>query len=138
MAICRFSSDDYQCDFYIYEDVEGYITMWIAGNHAIFDRSELPERPSWNEAWEDTDIESKEWEEYTEKYVAHSKTMSSTLWECERERIDHPHANGHFTFNTPDEVVKFLEEEIIPTGKFIVPDWLIDDLKNWELIGDDD
>jgi hypothetical protein len=31
MSYCRWSSDDYQCDVYVYEDVGGGWTTWVAG-----------------------------------------------------------------------------------------------------------
>ena len=36
MSYCRWSSDDFQCDLYIYEDVNGGWTTHIAGNRVTF------------------------------------------------------------------------------------------------------
>lgn len=33
MSICRFSTDDFQCDLYIYEDIAGCITVHTAHSH---------------------------------------------------------------------------------------------------------
>lgn len=140
MAICRWSSDDFACDFYIYQDASfGGITMWIAGNHSNIDRDSLPGWPTWDAEkfpFETLDAESPEWKEYCRQWMAHKDALRAMLDSCEREVIDHEYAGGHFRFETPDEVVEFLEKEIIPTGKFNVPEWLIPDLKEWELIQD--
>ncbi|MFK3945642.1 hypothetical protein [Pseudomonas fulva] len=42
MSYCRFSSDDYQCDVYVYEGANGYVVS-VAGNRLIF-TEDLPEK----------------------------------------------------------------------------------------------
>lgn len=55
MSICRWSSDDQQCDLYIYEDVNGGITCHVAANHPVFS-GPLPQKvydeTNWNESEE--------------------------------------------------------------------------------------
>lgn len=135
MAICRWSSDEFKCDFYIYQDASfGGITVWIAGNHSIFDRDVLPEYPELPEV--DAADNSNEVKEWAEKYTEYNNALLDVLDNSPREDIDHELAGAHFRFETPEEVVKFLEEDIIPSGKFYVPEWLIPNLRTWELIED--
>ena len=37
MSYCRFSSDDYGCDAYVYEDVSGGFTIHLAGRRYLGD-----------------------------------------------------------------------------------------------------
>ena len=41
MSYCRFSSDDWQCDVYVYADVAGGWTTHVAAVRFVFDK-ELP------------------------------------------------------------------------------------------------
>ena len=36
MSYCRFSSNDYQCDIYVYHDVGGGITVHVAGTRVMY------------------------------------------------------------------------------------------------------
>lgn len=36
MSYCRFSSDDYQCDVYVYQDGNGGWTTHVAGSRYLF------------------------------------------------------------------------------------------------------
>lgn len=42
MSFCRWSSDNYKCDLYCYEDVAGGITTHVAGLRYVGDIPELP------------------------------------------------------------------------------------------------
>jgi len=42
MSYCRFSSDDWQCDVYVYEHVGGFIAIHVAGSRPDFSGVELP------------------------------------------------------------------------------------------------
>lgn len=59
MSFCRFSSDDYQCDVYVYASANGYTTH-IAGSRVVFARP-LPLPVAFNEAhidaWVEREIE---------------------------------------------------------------------------------
>lgn len=47
MSYCRFSTDDYRCDLYIYDDCNGGITTHVAGSRYAAD-TPIPEIP---EGW---------------------------------------------------------------------------------------
>ncbi len=42
MSYCRWSSDDFRCDLYIYDDVRGGVTIHVAGRRHAIDDSALP------------------------------------------------------------------------------------------------
>lgn len=42
MSYCRWSSDDFQCDVYVYEHVSGGFAVHVAGNRVVFTEP-LPE-----------------------------------------------------------------------------------------------
>lgn len=138
MAICRWSDEDFTCDFYIYESsLHGEIQVEIAGNHLDHDVKALgpwPESPSLEELVIKPPTPLVQ--EWAKAYRERNNALRAAMDAAKRTPIDHPYAGRGFHFKTPDEVVEFLEKEIIPSGKFNVPEWLIDSLKNWELIGD--
>lgn len=43
MSYCRWSTDDFQCDLYIYEDVSGGWTTHVAGGRVVWHEGALPE-----------------------------------------------------------------------------------------------
>lgn len=56
MSYCRWSSDDYQCDLYIYEDVYGCWTTHIACKRRVFKEpipAPVPMTRENQEAWRD-------------------------------------------------------------------------------------
>lgn len=55
MSYCRFSTDDYQCDVYVYEDVGGWWSTHVAGNRPVY-AEPLPDPVPFRgntEAWHD-------------------------------------------------------------------------------------
>ncbi len=55
MSYCRFSCDDYQCDVYVYEDVNGGYTTHVAKSRIVFNEP-LPEKASGVEDWIDRSL----------------------------------------------------------------------------------
>ena len=43
MSYCRWSSNDAQCDVYVYEDVMGGFTTHVAGNRKTLSTDQIPE-----------------------------------------------------------------------------------------------
>lgn len=53
MSYCRWSTDDYQCDLYVYEAVDGFV-VHVAANRPVFDEPLPPPAPAPNvdfDAW---------------------------------------------------------------------------------------
>ena len=42
MSYCRWSSDDFQCDVYVYESVAGGFVTHVAANRVVFRMNCLP------------------------------------------------------------------------------------------------
>ena len=84
MSYCRWSTDDFACDLYCYEDVRGGYTTHVAGNRALGDIPKLPAELSADNA-----------EVFSDTLNAQCKFLDA----CEREDITLPHAGE--TFNDP-------------------------------------
>lgn len=48
MSYCRWSSDDSQCDVYVYEDVMGGFTTHVAGNRKTLSKDQIQEPVSFD------------------------------------------------------------------------------------------
>lgn len=124
MSYCRFSSDDWMCDLYIYENASiGGWTIHVAANrHKREDIPELPPIPV------DDDLELEAWaEKYHEQLDAVDKAT--------RIPIDLPHAGETFQeetreatldrvrelralgYNVPERVDERLIEEMVEEGQ---------------------
>src|SRR5690606_10625668 len=123
MSYCRFSSDDWLCDVYVYEDVRGGWTTHVAGARHVLDRSNLPEitvevgHPDWPAQYvarhqaligqmiafegEGTDIEGKRPGPF---YKASQIKRVGRM-----EEINLPHAGETFNDPTPGDCADRLE-----------------------------
>lgn len=112
MSFCRFSSDDYRCDFYAYESAEGY-ELYIARNRVLWDPT-----PS-AMTKEALQLPAAEWAELHRAYM-------DALNAATRENIAHPSAGGHFLFESlqqlRDKIAELSEEG------FHAPAWLLPEL----------
>jgi hypothetical protein len=89
MSYCRWSSDDWRCDLYCYEDVSGGWTTHVAGRKPIDVPRELP----WPNKSPDDDKEA--WKKWQASHDAAMKYLET----AEYRNIDLPHAGD--TFNDP-------------------------------------
>lgn len=115
MSYCRWSTDDFQCDLYIYEDVYGGWTIHVAGNRVVYTEP-LPE------PIELTDSNFDDW-------WARRKIVDEMVSRAEREPIGLPHDGARFNeptaadaadrvrelralgYKCPDDVEQALREE---------------------------
>ena len=111
MRYCRWSSDGFMCDVYVYENVSGKWTTHVADNR-ILERA--PER-WWN------GITDEEFHEANEKYNKHMDTVG-------RESIGLPHDGETFDDDTPGECADTLKE--LKRIGYNVPQYAIDELRN--------
>ncbi len=81
MSYCRWSSDDYNCDLYIYESVGDFWALHIASSRYII-KPKVGEYNDREELYKDSNF----------------------------EKIDLPHAGGNFEFGSPGECADFCEE----------------------------
>ncbi|MEY2161412.1 hypothetical protein [Rhodanobacter sp. FW106-PBR-LB-2-11] len=86
MSYCRFSSDQYACDVYVYAGIGGGFVTHVARQRFVF---EPPLPPP--VAFEESNIDA---------FVRHAAEVQSRVDQAPREPIDLPHAGE--TFDDPD------------------------------------
>lgn len=124
MSYCRWSSDNWRCDLYCYEDVSGGFTTHVAGNRVV---GEIPRDPSVLELVRGT-ISDDEW---TTLHRAALKFLQT----APREPIGLPHDGESFNdpdlpsflkritelremgYNVPDHVFDRVQEEIAASSE---------------------
>lgn len=111
MSYCRFSSDDYQCDVYCYQDVCGGYTTHVAEYRFVFDE-ELPPPVSIENA--------KDW-------VARYQKVSAMVKRSKRQRIGLPFDGKQFNEEDAEACAKRLQE--LKDLGYKVPQYAIDALK---------
>lgn len=87
MSYCRWSSDDFQCDVYVYEDVYGVFTTHVAGNRKTLPKDQIPEPVQF-------DVNN------IEAFIEREEKVAQLLEVIERKSIGLKH-DGE-TFNDPD------------------------------------
>lgn len=112
MSYCRWSTDDFQCDLYIYADVRGGFTTHVAGYRPVH-REPLPEPVDFH-------ADTLGW------FARHQKVMKM-MDAAEREPIGLPH-DGE-TFN--DETLDGLLTRILALREvgYRFPDYVLDDIR---------
>lgn len=111
MSYCRFSSDDYGCDVYVYEDALGFVTH-VANNRLRFDEP-LPPRVS----FQDEDA-----------WVARMVLVQKRAETAPREPIAMPHAGETFVDPTAEALITRLED-LVRLG-YRIPTYVFDVLRN--------
>lgn len=114
MSYCRWSSDGFMCDVYVYEDCSGGWTTHVATNRV---KERAPE----------IFVPGATPEEYRERYDKYRKHMDTV----ERERINLPHAGESFNDATPGECAQRLQD--LKALGYNVPQYAIDALLEEEL-----
>lgn len=82
MSFCRFSSDNWRCDVYCYEHVDGGFTTHVAGNRIVGD---IPTEPSWDLLKDNPD-----------QFMVEHNAVMAFLETCKRDPIGLPHDGAHF------------------------------------------
>jgi len=111
MAYCRWSSDDWSCDIYCYEDCWGGFTTHVAGNRVVGD---IPKTPPLTKA------------SISDYMVAH-KAQMAFLEMCQRKPLGLPHAGE--SFNDPDAASCADRLEELRVIGYNVPQYAIDALR---------
>jgi hypothetical protein len=123
VSYCRFSSDNFHSDVYVYESCYGGYQTYVAGNRVVGDIPKTPE--NW---WKDPNKD-----EAIEAYLkAHNEQMEFVRT-ATRESIDLPHAGESFVdnsleellgrllwlrslgYNVPESAIEMIKEEIEET-----------------------
>jgi hypothetical protein len=112
MSYCRWSSDDFQCDVYVYDGGGGWTTH-VAGNRPV--GAVPPTPPKRNDpAW-------------PREFLAAHQAQMAFLETCERVAITLPHAGESFHDDTPGECADRLE--MLRALGYKVPQYAIDELR---------
>lgn len=117
MSYCRWSSDGWRSDVYVYEDVNGGWTTHVASNRCVHPSGEqCPELPG--------RTDDPEW---AERFVEAYERSSAWREECVLVPINLPHDGESFNDPTPGACANRLEA--LRTLGYYVPQYAIDDLR---------
>ena len=116
MSYCRWSTNDFQCDVYVYEDVAGGWTTHVACNRVLYNEP-LPDPVPFDKESIDAFIER------------HNKVMEMVN-NAERVPIGGPSDGQSFNDATPGKCADWLE--VLRSEGYIVPQFAIDTLKEEE------
>lgn len=114
MSYCRWSSDDFQCDVYVYESCYGGCEIHIAGNRVVF-KEPLPDPIPYTV-------------ENAEAYWARMRKVNAMVKEAERVDIELPHAGESFNEHSPGACADRLE--YLRSLGYVVPQQAIDALRD--------
>ena len=113
MSYCRWSSDDFRCDVYCYEDIYLGYTIHVAGRRIVFDGTE----PNPVELRKDN----------IEEFAKYQEDFSNWIGTAQRIDIGLPHDGESFSFYDPEETANKLEE--LRNIGYMVPQYAIDALR---------
>jgi hypothetical protein len=113
MSYCRWSSDDFKCDLYCYEDVSGGFITHVASNRVV---GEVPRLE-----WEDLETN-------IDQFMASSKAQSAFLETAERRPIGLP-CDGQ-RFNDPDLDSFLARLEALRAMGYHLPDYVLEDVRD--------
>lgn len=117
MSYCRFSTNDYQCDVYVYSSVGDFIAIHVASNRQTPD---TPPPPSIGHWWSCG-------EQGIADYMDRQRAVEAWLNTAERKTIGLPY-DGE-TLQATDEADAAEQLEMLRDLGYIVPQYVIDTLK---------
>lgn len=115
MSYCRWSSDNWRCELYCYEDASGGFTTHVASNKVV------------------GDVPKEDWEGFitkrvtVEEFVAQNKAQMDWLGTAERTPIGLPHDGA--SFNDPDLESFLLRLLSLREVGYKFPDYVIEDVR---------
>jgi hypothetical protein len=116
MSYCRWSSDDFRCDVYVYESAHGWVTHVAGRRHTIPAEAFPPPLSEW--------VGGPEWvSQWAER---HARVMD-LVKDAPRQNIGLPHDGESYTDPTPGECAGRLES-LMAIG-YNVPQYAIDELR---------
>lgn len=107
MSYCRWSSDNFKCDLYVYSDVSGGYTTHVAGRRVVGDVPPV-------------DYQADDW-------AAARKAQSDFLHSAEHQEIDHPDAGK--TFNDADLESLLERLTYLRSEGFCIPDYVFETVR---------
>ncbi|MDS9784703.1 hypothetical protein [Pseudomonas aeruginosa] len=113
MSYCRWSSDDFQCDVYVYESVAGGFVTHVAANRVVF-KDELPALVPFEP-------------EYVDQFLARHNQVMAIVDAADRVRIGLPHDGD--SFDDADQEACADRLEYLKGLGYVVPQYVIDALR---------
>lgn len=114
MSYCRWSSNDFDCDLYIYESCDDEWVIHVAGRRPLIDRSTLPPKVHPSE-----DVEGR--------FARHRAVMDLLEADHDWENIALPYVGETLRLETAAECADKVEE-LIALG-YHVPDGVVEALR---------
>lgn len=115
MSYCRWSSDDFKCDLYVYENVAGCWTIHVAGKRVV------GEVPPFRLPADPQDLEGME------RAMADYRAQMDYLKTAEHAPIGLPHDGETFHLESPGECADKCEE--LAALGYNVPSWVVPELR---------
>ena len=112
MSYCRFSSDNYACDVYVYESCYGGFDVHVAAYRYVGD---IPKLPKYSP-------------ETAKEYYRAADEQVRILENLEKENIGGKYDGEKFNCETLGHLLICLED--IENAGYNVPSWVIDDIRN--------
>jgi hypothetical protein len=123
MSYCRWSSDDFQCDVYVYEDVAGCWTTHIASRRRHIPDDVLASFPV---------VDENDFMSWHVRHRAVMDWLSETKDHAQLITLDHMPSSGEtFHDDTPGECADRLEA--LRAEGFNVPQYAIDSLREEQI-----
>jgi hypothetical protein len=116
MSYCRWSSNDFQCDVYVYESVNDTWTIHVAGNRIVY-TDRLPDPVPFDQ-------------DHLEEWSARYRKVMHMVELAERVPIGLPHDGETFECETPGEAADTLQK-LLDLG-YWVPTEVIKELREEE------
>lgn len=113
MSYCRWSSDDFQCDVYVYESVYGVFVTHVATNRVVF-KEKLPALVPFEP-------------EYVDQFLARHNQVMAMVDAADRVQINLPHDGQNFS--DPDAAACADRLEYLQLLGYNVPQYAIDALR---------
>ena len=121
MSYCRWSSDDHQCDVYVYEDCGGWWQTYVAGR-----KRRLREGVSFPPPVEDVGNNVEAWlGRHKQVREIIDEKNEGILWDW--EDLPEQYAGANFSDDTPGECADTLE--MLRAAGYSVPQYAIDALR---------
>lgn len=117
MSYCRWSSDDFQCDVYVYGNVHGGVTIHVAKRRTLIDRDKVPRVPDdWYKPESGYDMG---------EIAALFNERHAYFEACESKEIGLPHDGESFDLSLAEASRKLAELKALG---YNVPQEVIDEL----------
>lgn len=116
MSYCRFSTNDFACQLYVYASTEGY-SIHVAANKPVGD---IPKITS-------DYLDTRTPTSTAEEYVVQHKAQLDWLKDCKREKITLKYAGESFYLPQEQTVAKL--KELKELG-YVFPDYVISDIED--------